>query len=125
MPFDYQLIIRPAADAFGDFLKALDRGVQDALKHGGNVANDTVQVMQGAVTRDTSALANSIRVMERSEAGDATRYVLGGDAKNRSGREYAWFEHARHAGNSFYDQGERFANDHYYRGVTTIINSLN
>jgi hypothetical protein len=118
-------ILDPGPDGFDGLLASAREAGEKMLGDVGRVANDTAGIMAQVVTKDTWALAEHMRVMSSSTEGDKTSYEIGSDALNRSGREYAIFEHWRHEGESFFDRGEQYANDMLYEGAAKIVNSIN
>lgn len=122
MDITYRMM--PGPEHFTEAVDAAVEAVQESFDNIGKVANDAVTWMMAKVTVDTTALRESIHIIRTTKTGDNVRYLIGGTAKNRSGKEYGIFEHLRHEGTSFIDEGERFANDALSEGTSIIIGNL-
>lgn len=111
----------------GDFEETLDRArdaTEDVKRNLATLANDTAGIMAQVVTQDTGYLAEKMGVIDAESDPGNNKYVIGSKALNRSLREYAFFEHKRHEGSSFFDTGERYANDMVFETGVAAINSL-
>lgn len=110
--------------AFGEYLEEIDDLVDRSMSNIAQVANDTVGIMAQVVTQDTGELARQMKITDSDTSGNIKVYQLGSTALNRSGREYAFFEHMRHEGSSFFDIGGQYANDMLFEGTASVLNSL-
>lgn len=111
-------------NAFGEYLEEIDDLVDKSMSNIAQVANDVVGIMSQVVTQDTGELSRQMKITDSDVSGTVKVYQLGSTALNRSGLEYAYYEHMRHEGSSFLDIGEQYANDMLFEGTTAILNSL-
>jgi hypothetical protein len=118
-------VLTPGPGEFGEALEQVQEGVERSLSNVSQVANDAAGIMAQVVTQDTGELARQMRIIEQRVEGTISTYVLGSTALNRSGLEYAYYEHMRHEGSSFLDRGEQYANDMLFEGTASILNSIN
>lgn len=119
--------IDPGADGFDDVFADLKHAGREAIHSLRQTANDAAGIMAQVVTKDTWELAWHMGIqksdLSRYDSG-FERYEVGSNAKNRSNREYAIFEHLRHEGVSFFDAGEQFANDAVWEGAIAKIDEV-
>lgn len=112
-PGGFQDAIDDARDATGEVMTGLHQ-----------LANDTAGIMAQVVTQDTGYLAAQMGVIDAESDPSNNTYVIGSKAQNRSLKEYAYFEHMRHRGSSFFDTGQQYANDALFESGVAAINKL-
>lgn len=124
MPAVMRWYLDKGPHAFGEYLEEVDDLVDKSMSNIAQVANDTVGIMAQTATQLTGELARQMKITDTEQTGQVVTFHLGSTALNHSGLEYAYYEHMRHEGSSFFDVGERYANDMAFEGTVSILNSL-